>query len=91
MEESRNIATITTPSPDILAPWRRHGRMARPRHPQLISVFRGQHWVIDQDRTDDAEVYMRGTQNPDGTIDEHHVVVHGLHADDPISARSHGR
>jgi len=29
---------------------------------------------------------MAGTQNPDGTLDEHHVVVHQLHADDPITA-----
>jgi truncated hemoglobin YjbI len=29
---------------------------------------------------------MRGTQKPDGTIDERHVVVHELHADNPITA-----
>jgi hypothetical protein len=80
--------TTTTPTPDVplppgavMAEWQ---DLEFPGY--AFRYFEGRHWVIEQDWADDAEVYIRGTQNPDGTIDEHHVVVHQLHADDPITA-----
>jgi hypothetical protein len=89
------MTSTTTPSPDVpLPPGAVMAEWQDLEYPGFeFRHFEGRRWVIDRDRTgqlvssDDVEVYMRGTQKPDGTIDERHVVVHQLHSDDPSPRR----
>ncbi len=56
-------------------------------YPQVPSPA-GSRWVVDRREdlpsSQDIEVYIRGTQDPDGTV-EREIVVNQLHAEDPIT------
>ena len=70
--------------------WRLRSDDLPARHPGAFHYFEGSRWVVDR-REDlptsrDVEVYIRGTQDPDGMV-EREIVVHQLHADSPITPR----
>jgi hypothetical protein len=83
--------TTSNPCPDVPMPggavtaeWQDAGT------PNAFRYFEGSRWVVDRRvdraRSEDIEVYVAGTQEPDGTV-VRDIVVHQLHSDDPIMPR----
>jgi|SRR5271166_823681 len=83
--------TTTTPTHDVaLRAGAAKGEWQDVGTPGAFHYFEGSRWVVDRHEdlptSRDVEVYIRGTQDPDGMV-EREIVVHQLHADGPITPR----
>jgi hypothetical protein len=81
--------TPTTPFPQVPFPG---GAVKADWHdlhsPNAFRYFEGSRWAVDRREdlpsSEDIDVYIRGTQELDGTV-HREIVVHQLHSDDPIT------
>lgn len=55
--------------------------------PNAFRYFEGSRWVVDRHEDLPVEVYIASIQELDGTV-KREIVVHQLHADDPINGRA---
>jgi hypothetical protein len=65
---------------------RRRAHRRLERHPDTAPVFRGSRRVIDRrpDRDQHIDIYIAGAQHHDRSV-SHDIVVHELHADQPLT------